>query len=105
MNLIARLLEKVGVPDRKALTPEEKETLEHWEGVLSSGEVNVDSIVKFCENQIKRIESSWRNLDNPEKKNDRLVTQHAVYSTLLSLIKAPVAEKEALEKHLEAMIK
>lgn len=104
MTILARLLEKMGINDPANLSSEEKETLKQWQGVLSSGEVTVDTVKQFCENQIKRIESQWRNLDNPITKNERLIQQHTVYSTFLGLITVPRAEKEALETYLESMI-
>lgn len=102
-NIISKLLGKRGLtPDQ--LTPEEKKTLDSWEGVLSTGEITVDSLKQFCENQVKRIETSWKNLDNTVEKNQRLIIQHTVYSTLLSVMTAPALEKKNLEQYLEKII-
>lgn len=97
-------MSKRGIKSVNDMTPEEKETLKAWEGVLSRGEVTVDSIRQFCENQVKAIELQWRGLDNTEKKNERLIILHTVYSTLIQLITAPTLEKENLEKYLEELV-
>lgn len=104
MGILDKFLHKRGIKSVIELEPEERETFKHWEGVLSKGEVTVDSIKQFCENQLKAIELKWRDLDNVKEKNERLIILHTIYSTLLQVITAPAIEKENLEKYLEEQI-
>lgn len=104
-SILVEFMNKRGVKDVNKLTPEEKAQFDEWDRILSLGDITVDSIKEFCENQIKRIEATWMNLDNADAKNAKLVTQHSVYSTLLKIITGPKAQKEALEKYLVDQIK
>lgn len=104
-NWISELFKKRGIKSVSELSPDERQTFDEYRLILSKGEMTVDGIKNFCENQIKRIEATWQNLDNLEKKNERLVIQHTVYSTLLKVIAAPKIEREQLEKRLEDLIR
>jgi hypothetical protein len=64
----------------------------------------VDSLLKFCQNQIALIQVQFKNLDNSKEKNDRLVLQFNVYSTLMQAITTPTFEREALEKYLTSLL-
>ncbi len=105
MSILDKFLFKKGIKSVKELEPEERETFEHWQGILSKGDVTVDSIKQFCENQVKAIELKWRDLDNSPGKNERLIILHTIYSTLLAVITAPAIEKENLERYLEEQVK
>lgn len=104
LDFINRLFEKRGITAKKELSKDEKETFERWEAILSRGEITVDTIREFCENQVRRIGGEFKNLENSKDKNERLINQFVVYSTLLATITAPATEKEALEKYLEKLI-
>ncbi len=103
--LLNRLLRKRKIEDVTELKEDEKVTFDTWERILSEGEITVDKIVEFCLSQINVIEIQWKNLDNPEKKNERLILMHTIYKTLVNLIKAPRTEKENLEKYLNDLLK
>lgn len=105
MGILERWLSKKtngkGLPD---LNEEERATFEKYQAILSDGEITVDKVAQFCENQIKVIEKQWKNLDNPKEKNDRLIIFHTVYSTLLEVIRSPQQARETLEKYLEGQL-
>lgn len=105
-NLISRLLEKRGVKDVSELAPEERADVERWTAILSTGEITVDKLTEFCKNKVKLIEGEWKNLDNSERKNERLIAYHSVYKTLLDIITgdAGKSEREALERYLNDLI-
>ncbi|MAD98703.1 MAG: hypothetical protein CMB99_15375 [Flavobacteriaceae bacterium] len=104
--LIAKLLEKRGIEDLSQLDLEsgEKATFQQWEQILSEGKITVDKIAEFCGRQLKVIEKQWRELDNDKVKNERLVIQHTVYSSILEAIEAPQAERESLERRLQKLV-
>lgn len=104
MNLISRLFEKRGVKGPEDLGPEERVQVERWQAILSTGEITIDRVREFCENQVKLIEGKFKS--SPEKL-ERLVAMHIVYRDLLSLIsgEGTKAEREALERYLEDLIK
>lgn len=103
-KILQEWLDKTGVKNFTDLTSDEKVTYERWNLILSQGEVTVKSITAFCESQKSVIEGLWKDLSNPQMKNDRLIAQHVVYSTMIEAIKAPLSERENLEKHLQNLI-
>ena len=103
-GLIAKLLQKKKINDIRELTPDEKETFDKWDRVLSEGEMTIEKILEFCKKQIKIIEGQYINPDNSEKKDIYLKASLSVYTNLTRAIKAPKAEKEALEKYLNQLI-
>ena len=103
--LLNRLFQKRKIEDVTKLSEEEQATFDTWEKILSEGEINVDKILKFCWSQISAIELQWKNLDNNERKNERLILMHTIYKTLIGIIEAPRAEKESLEKYLNDLLK
>lgn len=103
-SLISRLFEKRKIVDLQSLSNEENETFRKWDAILSTEEVTPDSIKKFCLQQREFIERQWDNLDNSERKNERLILQHTMYSKLLSVIDAPQKEREQLESYLQSLI-
>lgn len=102
-TLLQRLLEKRNV-DIKDLQGEEKNTFSKWESMLSGKEVTVEKIADFCKSQVMLIETQWDNLDNPDKKNERLILLHTVYQKIGRLISAEQREREQLEKYLTELI-
>lgn len=104
MSLLSRLLNKRGIQDVKDLSQDEQKDFERWKRILSDGEVSVEKIAQFCENKKRQIETQWRDMSNDMLKNERLVIYHNVYSAILEAIKAPVAEREQLEKYLQQLL-
>lgn len=104
MSKLDELLEKRGIADVSKLDESEKQTFDRWQRILSDGEVTVDKLKTFCLNQIHAIEHKWRDLENSELKNQRLIAMHTVYKTLLDAMEKPQAERENLEKHLAQLI-
>ena len=102
-TLLLRLLQKRGIT-KDDLDKEEKQTFDNWERILSEGEISVEKIGEFCKMQIRMIETQWKNLDNKDEKNKRLMMLHIVYSSLLQLIEAPQTERENLEKYLTDLL-
>ena len=102
-NLLQRLLEKKKI-DIAELAPEEKETYDKWERILSEGEITVDKISRFCESQLGIIETQLKNFDNPPQKNERLVIYFNIYRALENLISSPQSERESLEKYLRQLL-
>ena len=105
MSLLKQLLKKRGIENTTELNDEEKSDFDRWNQILSKGEINVEKILEFCKHQKQIIENQWSNLDNAAVKNERLVIQHTIYSKLIGVIESPASEREALEKHLQDMIK
>jgi len=105
MSILTQLLKKRGIKDTTELSNEEKRDFDRWNQILSKGEMSVEKILEFCKNQKQVIENQWTNLDNDAIKNERLVIQHTIYSKLIAAIVSPQSEREALEKHLQDLIK
>lgn len=103
-SLISRLLEKRGVKDIEELSPAEKTDIDRWESILGTGDISIDAMTGFCDNQLKLIEVQWRNLENSTTKNERLVLLHSVYSSLKEMIKSPNSERAVLEKYLRGLL-
>lgn len=103
MSVIDKVLEKRGLKPEE-LTPEERVTIDSWRSIFEGSEVSVKSIGMFCENNIKTIESKFKEIDTPPQKLQALVLLHSVYSSLLSLINNPQAEKKALEEYLSSLL-
>lgn len=103
-TLITKWMQRVGIKRYEEATPEEKQTIENWQKVLTGEKITVEKIVDFCQNQLKTIEGDWKNLDNKAQKNERLVLLHTVYRAILELIQAPEKERESLEKYLQSLL-
>lgn len=103
-SLLRKLLDKRGLKDTHELKPEEKQTYDDWQRILSTGEISVQKIKDFCHNQVMMIQGQWKNLDNDQRKNDRLITMHTVYTTLLNVIESPNKERESLERFLTQLV-
>ena len=101
--LIEKLLKKRGLDDTTSLSTEEKKTIDNYQKILTE-EINLDKVVEFCRNQVGVIEAQWRNLENTNQKNERLIIAYNIYKILLDLITKPKAEQESLEKYLRDLI-
>ncbi len=104
ISILSKLLKKRGIQNVEELSSEEREKFDSWQKILSSGEITVDKIKEFCYNEIKRIESQWKDLNNSHEKNQRLIIMHTVYKQLSILIDSPKTERESLEKYLQSLI-
>lgn len=104
-EVITNLFKRRGITDIQQLSPEEKIDYDRWTKILSEGEVSVESIKKFCNNQIGIIESKLRDMSNTNEKNERLIIQFNVYKSILGSIEAPRQEREQLEVYLNSLIK
>lgn len=103
-NILSRLLQKRGISNPEDLSIDEKNDFERWRRVLSDGEITIDKVTSFCDNQIGLIEGQWKDLSNTNQKNERLILLHTVYKAIKNVIVSPQAEREALEKYLQQMI-
>ena len=99
-KLLRQLLDKRKIDSVEELSTDEKSDFERWDRTLSEGEITVDKIALFCQNQINTMEMMWSSLENTPEKNERLILMHTVYKKLLAIIESPQAEREALEKYL-----
>lgn len=104
-GLLQKILQKRGIKDIRDLTKEERDTFDRWQSILSEGEITVEKIKLFCQQQIKIIENQYTNPDNSEKKDNYLKACLAVYSALLGIIETPQqVERQALIKYLQQLI-
>lgn len=103
-KLLTKLLKKRGIEDVTKLSSDEKADFDRFEKILSEGEITVDKIRKFCENQTSVIEKQWRDFGNDPRKNERLIVAHTIYKTLLEAIEAPRSERERLEHYLTSLL-
>jgi hypothetical protein len=102
-TLILDLFKKRGIGNIAELKPEERQTFEQWNAILSD-DITVPKLRNFCVSQLDLIKTQLRNTDNPYNKNERLVLLQNVYGTLLDVIDAPVAEKTSLERYLQDLL-
>lgn len=100
--LLEKLLGKRGIKELTELKPDEKQTYDKWQGILSDGEVTVDKILSFCRSQVEIIERRWK--DPMCENRERLIDQHIVYKTIIEAITSPQVARENLEKYLNSLI-
>lgn len=103
-GLLQKLLAKRGIESTKELSDEEKSQFDKWQSTLSGGDLTPPKIADFCSAQMSMIEAQWKNVDNSDQKNSRLVLIHSVYKAVRDLITEPETEREALEKFLSDMV-
>lgn len=101
--LLEKIFEKRGIKDVSQLTPDERVDVERWQATLT-GDITVDKIREFCDNQGKLIDSRLQDVSTPTETIVRLVLQRNVYQALLGLISQPSAERESLEKYLTTLL-
>ena len=104
-SLIADYLKKRGIKDITELSADEKATFDKWENTLAEGEMTIEKILGFCKEQKKKIEAQYVNPDNSDKKDIYLKAALSFYATMIQIIESPKAEREALIKHLESLLK
>lgn len=102
-NVISKVLEKKGIKPEE-LTKEEQATIDQWQKTLSSGDITLDTISAFCNQNLAFIEAQFRDLNNSHEKTSRLVLLHSVYTALRNVINAPKAERESLENYLNQLL-
>lgn len=102
-TLLQRLLQKRNV-DIKELSDDEKKDFDRWESKLQGKDLTVATISDYCKAQLVKIETQWDNLDNSDKKNERLILLHTVYGKLVKMIASSDKEREELEKYLDSII-
>ncbi len=102
-KILEDLLKKRGVK-LENLSKEEKETFDRWNSVLNEGDVTVEKIQSFCKHQVGMIENKWKDLDNKEIKNERLIVMHTVYKSILQMIKSKKGDRERLEGRLVSLL-
>lgn len=103
-TLLEKLLSKRGIKDVTELKEEERETFDKWQATLTAKKLEVDDLRRFCEAQKSMIEGRWRDQSNEPMLNERLITQHVVYSLLIEVMEKPSSERAALEKRLHDML-
>jgi len=103
-EVIKNLFQRRGIQNISQLDEDEKRDYDRWIKILSEGEVTVESIKKFCYNQIGLIEVKLKDLENTDKKNERLIIQFNIYKSILGAVEVPRKEREALEKYLNSLI-
>ena len=101
-NLIEKLFRKRGIEDINTLDPEEKQTFEEWEAVLTKEELTTEEIKKFIQSQINIIEGKWA--DYNQFKKAHLIPYHTCYKLLLAAISSPRSARESLEKNIVQLI-
>lgn len=99
-NLLTKIFQKREIKSFNDLDTEEKLTFENWDKVLSKGELNIDDVKKFCQNQINIIENKWADYNLDENRKSKLLPYFTVYKMLLKAIDSPRSAREALEKNL-----
>jgi mRNA-degrading endonuclease HigB of HigAB toxin-antitoxin module len=103
-NLIEKILNKAGIKDLKELDPEEKQTLDSWQAVLSKDELTLEDVKKFCQVQIDFIEGRWRDYSLSNERKAELIPYHTCYKTLLLSMDNSRSDRENLEKNLLQII-
>ena len=100
IDILGKLLRKRGLNSVDELDTDEHRTWDSWKAVLSKGELTIEDIKQFCQNQVEIIEAKWKDLNIEHSKKSELIPYHTVYKVLLSAIGSPQAAREALEKNL-----
>lgn len=104
MNILEKLLNKIGVKSVDELEPEEKATYETWRKVLSSEELSMDDLKQFIQMQISVIEGKWKDLNLDQNKKAELIPYHTVYKTLEQVLCSPKSAREQLEAQLNQLL-
>lgn len=101
--LLTKLLNKRGLK-REELSQEEKTWFDEKQKILSGEEITIERVETFCKAQLGLIEDQFRNFENENRKNERLIVAHSIYSSLLKAIHAPKVERAQLEEYLNKLI-
>jgi hypothetical protein len=102
--LIDKLFKKRGIESVKDLSPDEKQTFEQWDSILSKDEITVKDIKQFCESQVGVIEAKWRNVGVKQEEKSEMIPYHTVYKMIISAIDANKVERGALEAQLNKLL-
>lgn len=103
-NLLEKLLKKAGVKDYRELTTQEKATYDNWSKVLSK-EVNIDDIEEFIGNEVKKLYKELKEKTKKDKGREALYLTARIdnYEAILSIIKTPKAQKEAIKERIKKL--
>lgn len=104
-GLLAKLLDKWGIKDVKDLSAEEAVTFENYEKILSKESLNLEDMSHFLGQQLGIIEGKWRDHNIEQAKKAELLPYYTTYKALKDAIGAPQVEREALEQHLNQLLK
>lgn len=102
MSILSKWLDKRGIQKEEDLTPEEKVVFDRYKRVLTGEVVTIATLKAFCQNQLDIV------LTACDGKNILTPIQQAsihIYRNLLKAIEAPEAERESLERMLEAELR
>lgn len=99
-NPLSRLLEKRNIT-LEELSPEEVATVKEWTVRLAKTEVTVSDITDFCKRQVEVI---LANCDGVTPLTPIQQAALHIYPNIIKSIEGPIAEREALERHLEELI-
>ena len=103
-GILQKLLQRKGIESLEELSPEEKQTFNQWDEILSKEELTLEDVKDFCINQCEIIEGKWRDYNISNEKKAELIPYHTTYKTLLQTIKSPKVAREALERQLTQML-
>ncbi len=102
-ELLKKLLHKRGITDTSKMDDAEKASFDNWNEKLK-GEMTVEKITEFCNNQVSLIENLWKNTDNSTQKNERLIIQHSIYKSIIDLTEKHNLERENTIKYLTSLV-
>ena len=95
-------LQKRGIEKEEDLSPEEKVVFDKYKLLLTGEVVTVDTIKAFCQSQLAIVIAAC------DGKTPITPIQQAgihIYTNLIKAIEAPQAERESLERMLEAELR
>lgn len=95
-------LQKRGIEKEEDLSPEEKVVFDKYKLLLTGEVVTVETLKAFCQSQLAIVIAAC------DGKNPITPIQQAgihIYTNLIKAIEAPLAERESLERMLEAELR
>lgn len=101
MSILTEIFKKKGIETIEELEPDERETYQNYQKILSKDSLTLEDIEKFISDQIRIIEGKWR--DYTFKDASSLIPYHTIYCVLRDVIKSPQVEREQLEKYLRQL--
>lgn len=104
-KLLSKLLQKRNIKDISDLDEDEQKTYESWQSTLSKNELTIDDIKAFCLQYVDAIEVRWADYGIDQSKKAELIPYHSFCKTILKVVDSPKAQREALEKNLEQLLK
>lgn len=100
MQILDRLLKKIGIEDYSKLSEEERATFNLWAKELEGKEVTIPELKNFLEGQMKLNLNQFEDFDNPKVKDLFIKVYSRICRQILSFIDTP----ERLRKGREAML-